>query len=182
MEKYVFHFKPSEVSFIRRQVSCCIRRLVSCCNRRHVPWAQAGRPEEWRTPPGPPTHPTHHPPGDPRGRERKGLPFHFTSILGGFSFPLQGKGEFLSHTPTGSADDGKRSDALDVSGSKTALPVETMSSSDSLLVVPNTTFACLLLILFLLFCTLERSGSVFALSCTPFGILKGSCGGTWAFF
>ena len=79
-------------------------------------------------------------------------------------------------------DDGKRSDALDVSGSKTALPVETMSSSDSLLVVPNTTFACLLLILFLLFCTLERSGSVFALSWTPFGILKGSCGGTWAFF
>ena len=78
--------------------------------------------------------------------------------------------------------DGKRSDALDVSGSKTALPVETMSSSDSLLVVPNTTFACLLLILFLLFCTLERSGSVFALSWTPFGILKGSCGGTWAFF
>ena len=31
MEKHVFHFKPSEVSFIRRQVSCCIRRLVSCC-------------------------------------------------------------------------------------------------------------------------------------------------------
>ena len=64
--------------------------------------AHPGSSAEWRTPPHTPPHTTPRvTPGEGRGR---GFPFHFTSILGGFSFPLQGKGKFLSHTPTGSAD------------------------------------------------------------------------------